>query len=355
MNSPLGTPSPTSGQTASGGPGTRSKSRSLQRDITPEAVLGMRQKARGGREFRVKLVGRDNRSNRWMAERLVPKELIQAYLDSQPAAKAVAMSSSTSSSPATTTPSPTTSTKAANKAANKASVQSPRVTSTPLSSPAMIETTTTTTATVASSASTLASGSGGLGRKSLKRKKVVAEAGHGHHRGEDSGSRQPYPRKLAVHQYRVLEEVFETEAGDTEPQLLPGVPLVAPPPSTLARSGLDVVAVRRRLGPGTLLWRLPVGAVYDYHEPLRLRRRWVVVRYGERAALVRVTTSVTFDDAKKVALREWNIRSRKEEFSVYDAIGAILDSSARIKEEIGECEVFYLKLRNPAEPLPASS
>jgi hypothetical protein len=34
------------------------------------------------------------------------------------------------------------------------------------------------------------------------------------------------------------------------------------------------------------------------------------VRYGERAALVRVTTSVTFDDAKKVALREWNIRSR---------------------------------------------
>jgi hypothetical protein len=59
---------------------------------------------------------------------------------------------------------------------------------------------------------------------------VVAEAGHGHHRREDSDSRQPYPRKLAVHQYRVLEEVFETEAGDTEPQLLPGVPLVAPPP-----------------------------------------------------------------------------------------------------------------------------
>jgi hypothetical protein len=37
---------------------------------------------------------------------------------------------------------------------------------------------------------------------------------------------------------------------------------------------------------------------------------WVQVRYGERAALVRVTASVTFEDAKKVALREWNIRSR---------------------------------------------
>ncbi len=34
------------------------------------------------------------------------------------------------------------------------------------------------------------------------------------------------------------------------------------------------------------------------------------MRYGERAALVRVTASVTFEDAKKVALREWNIRSR---------------------------------------------
>jgi hypothetical protein len=49
------------------------------------------------------------------------------------------------------------------------------------------------------------------------------------------------------------------------------------------------------------------------------------------------------------------IENRKEEFSVYDAIGAILDSSARIKEEIGECEVFYLKHRNPAEPVPAST
>jgi hypothetical protein len=234
MNSPLGTPSPTGGHTASGGPATRSKSRSLLRDITPEAVLGMRQKARGGREFRVKLVGRDNRSNRWMAERLVPKELVQAYLDSQPA-KTSAMSSSTSSSPATTTPSPTTSTKAATKAANKVSAQSPRMTLTPLSSPATIETTTTTTttttsttATAASPAPTLSPGSGGLGRKSLKRKRVVTEAGHGHQREEDSSSQQP--RELAAHQYRVLEEVFEIEAGDMEPQLLPGVPLVAYPP-----------------------------------------------------------------------------------------------------------------------------
>jgi hypothetical protein len=50
-----------------------------------------------------------------------------------------------------------------------------------------------------------------------------------------------------------------------------------------------------------------------------------------------------------------SIENRKDEFSVYDAIGAIIDSSARIKEEIGECEVFYLKHKNPAEPLPATS
>ena len=50
-----------------------------------------------------------------------------------------------------------------------------------------------------------------------------------------------------------------------------------------------------------------------------------------------------------------SIGNRKDEFSVYDAIGAIIDSSAKIKEEIGECEVFYLKHKNPAEPLPATS
>jgi hypothetical protein len=33
---------------------------------------------------------------------------------------------------------------------------------------------------------------------------------------------------------------------------------------------------------------------------------WVKVRYEDREMLVRVTASITFADAKKLALREWN-------------------------------------------------